>query len=372
MNNRKYGCDLPFHHMAIRPDGRIFPCCNFRWESVPEDLTISHPDPFNHSFLKYVRQQMLDDTPIEGCSNCYKDEEVTGRSMRTEINESVWGFGLPVDLRIRGKVEKLTNIDLAFSNSCNNRCRMCGPNLSTNWYADAKKLGMDIPRGVVAKNSIIEDYDLSDLRFIKLIGGEPLMEQEKFIKVLKKCRLDRLVILLVTNGTQRPSEELFELFKQCQRIDTHLSIDAYGPMNDFLRKGSTWEEVDKNVDWYVENMSGSRQFSVSIDSVISIYNCNQIDQMIEYKKSKGVYSKFDMVDGPNWMQPRNIPDAYKQELVELITAQKEKYNEHIFDLLLDELQNTGNSEEFLFHDGRLNALRNETWKEHNSWLSKCF
>jgi MoaA/NifB/PqqE/SkfB family radical SAM enzyme len=370
MNKRQYGCDLPFHHMAIQPNGQIRPCCYFRPDEVPDDLNISHPDPFNHPFLKYVRQMMLDDIPVEGCRNCYKDEQVSGRSMRTEVNESLI-FGLPLGPE-RGKIEKLTNIDLAFSNVCNNRCRMCGPWLSTNWYSDAKKLGMDIPRGVVAKNSVIEDYDLSDLRFIKLIGGEPLMEQEKFIKLLNKCTLDKLSILLVTNATLKPNEELFDLFKQCKRVDTHLSIDAYGPINNFLRKGSIWEEIDSNVDWYVANMSDNKQFSVSIDSVVSIYNCNQIDQMIEYKKSKGVYSKFDMVDGPDWMRPRNIPNVHKVELLEIIKSQKEKYNEHIFDLLINELHNEGNAKDFVFHDNRLNTLRNETWQEHNSWLSKCF
>ena len=32
----KYGCVMPFHHMAIRPDGRIFPCCVFRQEESPD------------------------------------------------------------------------------------------------------------------------------------------------------------------------------------------------------------------------------------------------------------------------------------------------------------------------------------------------
>jgi sulfatase maturation enzyme AslB (radical SAM superfamily) len=245
---------------------------------------------------------------------------------------------------------------------------MCGPWLSTNWYSDAKKLGMDIPKGVVAKNSVIEDYDLSDLRFIKLIGGEPLMEQEKFIKVLKKCDLSKLSILLVTNATLQPNEDLFELFKQCRRVDTHLSIDAYGPLNDTLRKGSTWQQIDSNVDWYVANMSNTKKFALSIDSVVSIYNCNLIDKMIEYKKSKGVYSKFDLTDGPDWMMPRNLPDIAKQELKKIVQTQKSMYDERIFDLLEEELEQEGDTESFITVDKRLNDLRNDSWQENNTWL----
>lgn len=367
--SKKYACDLPFHHMAIQPNGKIRPCCYFRDEESPEDLNISHPDPFNHPFMKFVRQMMLEDIPIEGCRSCYKDEQVTGYSMRQEVNESLT-FGLPFEKEIRGKVEKLTNIDLALSNVCNNRCRMCGPWLSTNWYSDAKKLGIEIPKGVVAKNSIIEDYDLSDLRFIKLIGGEPLMEQEKFIQVLKKCDLSKLSILLVTNATLLPNQELLDLFNQCLHIDVHLSIDAYGPLNDTLRKGSTWKDIDANVNWYVENMHGTKQFATSIDSVVSIYNCNLIDQMIEYKNSKGVYSKFDLVDGPDWMMPRNLPTVAKQQLEKTLLQQKQQYNQHIFDALLDEIKKEGNVDIFIEMDNKLNKLRNDDWHSHNKWLSE--
>lgn len=368
--SKKYACDLPFHHMAIQPNGKIRPCCYFRDEESPDDLNISHPDPFNHPFMKFVRQMMLEDTPVEGCRSCYKDEAITGYSMRQEVNESKT-FGLPFERDIRGKVEKLTNIDLALSNVCNNRCRMCGPWLSTNWYSDAKKLGMDIPKGVVAKNSVIDDYDLSDLRFIKLIGGEPLMEQEKFIRVLKKCDLPKLSILLVTNATLLPNKDLLDLFHQCQHIDTHLSIDAYGTLNNTLRKGSDWNQIDKNVDWYCENLHGSKQFATSIDSVVSIYNCNLVDKMIEYKKSKGVYSKFDLVDGPDWMMPRNLPDAAKIELELLLVKQKSKYQEHIFDALLDEISKPGDTKLFIEMDQKLNTLRNDNWHKDNTWLSEA-
>ena len=34
----KYACVMPFHHMAMRPDGQIFPCCVYRQEEVPTDL----------------------------------------------------------------------------------------------------------------------------------------------------------------------------------------------------------------------------------------------------------------------------------------------------------------------------------------------
>jgi len=48
MTKKKYACPLPFNHMAIRPDGRVLPCCIYRWADVPSDLNIFHNDPLNH------------------------------------------------------------------------------------------------------------------------------------------------------------------------------------------------------------------------------------------------------------------------------------------------------------------------------------
>ena len=77
---------------------------------------------------------------------------------------------------------------------------MCNPWLSTSWYSDAKKLGMQIPKGIV-KNPFIENTDFSKLKFIKFLGGEPLMEQKTIKKILNQCDLSNLHIQLITNAT---------------------------------------------------------------------------------------------------------------------------------------------------------------------------
>jgi len=354
--------------MAIRPDGSIRPCCYFREGTVPKDLTTAHPDPFNHPFLVDIRERMLKDEYIEGCSKCYADEAATGKSMRTDMNSPGIDFGLPKESR--GEIPKLTNLDLAFSNVCNNKCRICGPDLSTQWYSDAKKMlyGFE-ERGIIARNSIVEDYDLSDLRFIKLLGGEPLMEQEKFIKLLKKCNLSELVILLVTNTTKRPNEELTELFKQCKKMTITFSIDSYGEMNNFLRKGSNWQQVEENVTWYKETFAGY-PIDFNVHSVASIYNINMIDDLIMWCLKNSLYHDYVVVDGPNWIMPRHIPDTVKAELIPQLESKAKSYgrNGKVFKLLITELEQSGDFGMFIRNDIKLNGIRNEDWKTLNPWL----
>ena len=73
----KHRCLLPFHHIAIRPNNQVYPCCQFRHEHTPKDLHLDHEDVFNHSFMQDLRQKMVNDEYVEGCSMCYQQEEIS-------------------------------------------------------------------------------------------------------------------------------------------------------------------------------------------------------------------------------------------------------------------------------------------------------
>lgn len=363
----KHRCVLPFHHMAVRPDGGIKPCCYFRDEYVPNDLTIEHADPFHHPFMNEIRDKMSRDEYVDGCSKCYQDEEASGSSMRLDMNDPKIEFGLPVN---KGEEVKLTNLDWAFSNVCNNKCRMCGPELSTQWYSDAKKMNYGFDhRGVIAKNTILDNYNLKDLRFIKMLGGEPLMEQDKFIQMLNKCDLPKLRILLVTNTTLRPNNELTNLLKQCQYINITFSIDSYGSINDFLRKGSKWKTVEENLIWYKETFK-NKLVEIAVHSIASIYNINLIDELIMFCLKENLYHNYVVVDGPNWIMPRHIPDSIKQELIIRLEKQASNSKNKIYNLLIQELNQPGDFGMFIRNDIRLNKIRNESWEHLNPWLYK--
>lgn len=363
----KHACVMPFHHMAMRPDGQIFPCCVFRQEEVPEDLNVAHPDPFNHEYMNWLRQKMLNDEYVHGCKKCYEDEKHSARSMRTDL-VAPWGgdFGLPSEEEGLGKVKKLTNIDLALSNVCNNKCRMCMPQLSTHWYSDAKKLGMEIPKGVITDNTIVDEYDLSDLRFIKVLGGEPMMEQAKLKKVLNKCTLENITILLVTNVSILPDDELLSLLKQCKNVNIDLSIDSYGTLNEFLRKDSNWQNVYNNIQWYRKHFG-----NINVHSAISIYNVNKLHEIINFCAEQKLYHEVVVVDGPQWMQPRNLPQEVKPWIIEYLNNLESNVPvtyRKIINLLHNEMNVEGDFGMFVRNDSKMNKIRNEHWMDKNPEL----
>jgi len=359
----KHYCPLPFNHLAIRPNGNVYPCCFFRWEETPADMTLDYPDLFNsHPFMKQIREDLREDKPIAGCSKCYEAEELTGKSMRLDyLADTKLGLSTTPPEK-----EELKYVDLSLSNVCNNKCRMCSYELSTSWYSDTKKLGVEIPRGLIKNGNPLEGYDLSKLTYIKMIGGEPLMEQEKFIDILKQCNLPELTILITTNTTVRPNAELQALLDQCKRIKWNFSVDAYGTLNDFLRKGSKWQEVADNLDWYI-NRYGK---DTNVHAVVSIYNINTFYELNTYIKTRHPksYISFVTADGPSWMMIANLPERVKETIKNKLEIENAKLPIPNFNVIIEDMMKPGDFYSFVHMDKRLNLIREEHWIEHNPEL----
>lgn len=360
----KHRCLLPFHHLAVRPNSQVYPCCQFRSSHTPQDMNLDYKDVFNHPFMQELRQAMVDDVKHPGCSLCYEQEEISNgtHSMRLDFIRDI-GSVIP-------EKPVLTHVDLALNNVCNNRCRMCNPELSTNWYADAKKLGDEFfppvkLSGVKTSKDLLELYDMKALRYLKLIGGEPLMAQDQFVEILEQCDLPKLDILMNTNTTIIPDDRLLALLKKCRKVWVNLSVDAFGDLNSFLRKGSKWDNVVKTIDWFATNFRPNAK----IHGVISIYNVNNFYLLEDFIKEKyldrAVKVEWQMVDGPDWMQPACLPDEVK---VKILINLKDKVGDNIFNMVKAEFEKTGNLQNFFAKDKKINELRKETWTTLNPEL----
>jgi len=375
----KYGCPLLLNALVIRPDGEVTPCCLFTdFENRPSDLNVSHEDYFNHPYLKKIRENCKNDQPHVGCTKCYDQEKIVGESYRTEAWTFQDQYGA---VSLRDKREPyLSYVDVHFSNLCNNSCRMCNPNLSTHWYADAKKLveldtqkqrhfAVPLPKGVV-KNNLIDNGDFSKVKCIKFLGGEPLLEQDKMITLLQKCNISDLSIQLITNTTTIPNSHLIRLLKKCKNVTIVLSVDSYGTMNDFLRKGSDWNVTKEVIEWFTKNFD-----NIIIRSIASIYNINILDKLMDYCSTlNNVYHDYHMLNGPDYMTIRNLPNIAKNKVAKRIKkwAATDKYKRYykFFQLVLEEIQQEGDVEKFKYMDSLMNKIRNEHWRKINPELNK--
>ena len=135
------------------------------------------------------------------------------------------------------------------------------------------------------------------------------------------------------------NEKLAEMFKKCKKVRVSLSIDSYGKLNEFLRKGSKWETTVSTMDWFQD-----RGYDLSVHSVASLYNCNVLMDLIDYCKNRNLPQRYVLADGPSTMMPRSLPTHAKQTITKQLKPHVDVQG--IFKVMIDELSKDGEYHRF--------------------------
>ena len=168
-------CAYPWRAAAIRPNGATIPCCRYPNLDDP-DIFVNNIEPRNSRHWVSLREDMLAGKSIDGCRSCYQDESNGLRSMRLE--------SLTKFIPIKNEIQPLKQLEVALSNLCNLACVHCSSYFSTKWYSEDVQAGRIKKTGVIQNDFSFNHWDLSKLTELKIIVGEPFMEQKRFISLL--------------------------------------------------------------------------------------------------------------------------------------------------------------------------------------------
>jgi Radical SAM superfamily/4Fe-4S single cluster domain len=306
MTDRHY-CAAPFRHLALQCSNSAYrPCC--AWITTGnEPIPDHHPDPLNHPWMETLRQRMLADEYNPGCIMCYQNEESKGWSMRTDFNQ----IGRVNDV-------KLTYLEMNFGNLCNLKCRMCGSWGSSRWIADEIKLGQH-PHPMVRRTLDNIHIDFAKLDKIKLIGGEPSLEQDAIRQLLgdirrKRGSLQHLEVEVITNGVVPFDDDIIQLLTECRLVFMQVSMDGIGSWNDYQRTGSVWADIAATARRYHELTSTAWQMAIT--SCTGIFTIGGMTQLIDWVIANlplAMHIVRPLVE-PRWQAIRNLPTAYEESI----------------------------------------------------------
>ena len=366
-------CILPFVHMQVKPSGAMKPCCRFEFhnkEYLQEAGSAKKYvfDPYNISkgaslsegqnseLWEDIRQKLLKNEPVAGCTKCYLEESANGFSMRTSENRARNNKNNWVPTYDVSK-PTIKYLEMTFGNYCNLKCRTCNADLSSTWWEDENALvetGRHQDRDVYInshgqKNVNIpfnwKEEDFINLEEIKFTGGEPMVHPD-FIKLMdmliemdvaKNIKLD-----IFTNCSWIPGEKYIERLKQFKNIMLSLSIDGVGPVNEYIRNPSKWDIVDKAAIRWLE-LEAERRDSIHViwNPTLNIYNVSSIKDMINWwfdrnhsvdehwmaktvdinknAKSNEVLPagkfKFNVLTYPSYLSMTNLPWDVKEKVI---------------------------------------------------------
>jgi MoaA/NifB/PqqE/SkfB family radical SAM enzyme len=334
LKDSKTFCIYPWIHLHAYPTGEAYPCChaemaypvgNTRFKTLEE---IYRDAPMHE-----LRKDMLNERPNPACGRCYEQEESGFFSGRKSANKH---HGHHVK-RIDDDKFQMSYWDIRFSNLCNLSCRSCGHIFSSSWYQDQAKLagGDWKDRNKVLNYAGRTETDMWEqlvphLDYVEQIyfaGGEPLMMAEHYNILDELERRGRFDVRLIynTNFTHVKLKDrtVFDYWKRFKSVAVGASLDAMGARAEYIRKGTEWDQVERN---RVQMLEICPSVDFYISPTLSILNAWHLTDFHYDWVQKGFIRPQDLniniLQDPLYYRIDIAPPNYKQQI-------KEKFEEYL-------------------------------------------
>jgi sulfatase maturation enzyme AslB (radical SAM superfamily) len=295
---------------------------------------------WNSDVQKKLRTDMLAETKNAACQRCYEQEESGFFSGRRSANKHHGHHvGRVVTTESDGHVNHfgMTYWDIRFSNLCNLSCRSCGHIFSSSWYQDQAQLaGPAWALNNSALNIAGRNKDdmwaqlMPHLDYVEQIyfaGGEPLMMEEHYNILDELERRGRFDVRLIynTNFTQTKlkDREVFDYWRKFKSVAVGASLDAMGAHGEYIRRGTRWEQVERNRRAMLE-VCPNVDFYIS--PTLSILNAWHLPDFHRSWVEKGLLKAQDLnvniLQDPAYLRIDIATAEYKEKI-------KEKYQTHL-------------------------------------------
>lgn len=270
-------CVHPWSHLALNPDGTMWPCCHQR--VTPAVLgNMETDDPIEvftkGEVLSSIRKDMMENKWPDACHKCKYFEESGSKSPRMSANmnmrytEEVYN-SVPDITNADGtlKSHKIRYWDLRWSNLCNMACVMCSPAWSSMWTQEMKTLNKNydtsslpnfgkyenVPKVEKVKRLEFVDKNIDDVECIYFAGGEPLIMDEHYYILDKLVEKKMFHVRLKYNTNmmklEHKGKSVLDYWKYWDNKNLQIggSVDETGDRLEWIRYGSKWETIKQNI-----------------------------------------------------------------------------------------------------------------------------
>lgn len=278
--NKKNFCISPWIHLHTWPNDQVYPCCMTPMEYPIGNLkNNSLKELWNSEKIKNLRLEFLKDQRPDSCRRCYELEDMGQHSTRQRLNEFYEKHHIKTNqTKQDGTYEDFNLVywDFRFNNICNFKCRTCGPQLSTGWYEDTKKVWGRLPDDVkVIKETAATWNEIEPLfdivEEIYFAGGEPLIMEEHYriLQKLDKMKKYDIHLRYNTNFSQLRYKNLNvdEIWPKFKSVHLSVSLDGGGSKGEYIRKNMEWSKILENrkkIDPIPKNIYFYINFTLSI------------------------------------------------------------------------------------------------------------
>lgn len=270
--NKKY-CPRIYHGLTLSKisDNSVSysVCC---WGNATSDTSIN----FNNKEFEHLRNVNKNkQLPLPYCHRCSVQEETDKKSMRMGYAETHGPESYDPELQY---------LDINIDYSCNLACVTCGPDFSTTWRNELKIKGTNVrPHIDNFIKTQLATLDLTKLKEIRMWGGEPFLTNthKDILKyVISQGSAHNIKLMYNTNGTQLIDDETKKIIEQFKFARISFSIDGIGERFNYIRYPGNWNQVEKNLLWWKNNLPHNSMLSLTVTA--SILNVLHLDEVFEW------------------------------------------------------------------------------------------
>jgi sulfatase maturation enzyme AslB (radical SAM superfamily) len=151
------------------------------------------------------------------------------------------------------------------------------------------------------------------------VGGESLITDEHYVILEEMIRRGRTDITLRYNTNashvSHKRHDILALWKHFRKIELSCSIDHYGDRAEWLRHGTDWAQVEKNLKMF----RGIEHVDFQLNTVFSIFNYLTLDDFYTYLREHGIvrtgdwYHSLYQAVNPSYYCAQSLPSDLKAE-----------------------------------------------------------
>ena len=335
-------CVNPWYYLRINNAGGLSYCVRATddWSEYQGPLFEEYN---NNKFLLDARQSFLSNNFASACNRCLPEEKAhsgpfrKSQNFRAAIHHNEFFHN---SLEQSPVLPRLTDnkiwphfIFVSFGNLCNLSCRMCfwtgSSSISTlyqthNYKSDFNPTNQGNPNVPTILNWTNDEkrwqefldfiVQNPDLKFIIFNGGEPLINERfhQTIDHLISNKKTNIHLTITSNGTDI-TDSLINKLQKFDSCFTDISLECFHPLNDYVRVGSNYIDITKNLEHIVSRRND--KFMVGVHQTPMVYTADYLDTVIDYCIEHNLELISNTVHPQRFLQLHVLPDYVKSELI---------------------------------------------------------
>lgn len=286
-------CKALYNHLFVDVQGFYGPCCHYEYKKKINYKEKSWIDFYKSDYMENIRLNMQEGWD-PGCCRCELREKNNLQSGRDQMN-----------IFCKSDLAVIEYIEISASNTCNIRCRMCGPESSSKW---AETLDINVT-SIDNFKQFLSSVPTTNLKTVKYLGGEPFITKE--IKTLFDWMLtlpNKVKFYCNSNLTLFPKKYL-DIMANFDSVIIGYSIDGIGLVNDYIRQDSKWDIVlDNFLQW--EELKKHMNVISYVHTTVQAYNFHNLKTIKEFCKNYNLHHSAYHLYYPNEFTLNALPQEY--------------------------------------------------------------